>query len=57
MTAVNALHRGLLILRAVNDGHAQVREISAATKLPNRLSRARWRRWSLTVWCLRMHSV
>jgi IclR family transcriptional regulator, mhp operon transcriptional activator len=34
MTAVNALHRGLLILRAINDGHAQVREISAATKLP-----------------------
>jgi IclR family mhp operon transcriptional activator len=34
MTAVNALHRGLAILRAINDGHAQVREISAATKLP-----------------------
>ena len=34
MTAVNALHRGLVILRAVNDGHAQLREISAATKLP-----------------------
>ena len=34
MTAVNALHRGLLILRAINDGHAQLREISAATKLP-----------------------
>src|ERR1039458_256797 len=34
MTAVNALHRGLVILRAVNDGHAQLREISAAAKLP-----------------------
>jgi IclR family mhp operon transcriptional activator len=34
MTAVNALHRGLLILRALNDGHAQLRAISAATKLP-----------------------
>ena len=34
MTAVNALHRGLPILRAINDGHAQLREISAATKLP-----------------------
>ena len=34
MTAVNALHRGLAILRAVNDGHVQLREISAATKLP-----------------------
>ena len=34
MPAVNSLHRGLLILRAVNNGHAQVREISAATKLP-----------------------
>jgi IclR family transcriptional regulator, mhp operon transcriptional activator len=34
MTAVNSLHRGLTILRAINDGHAQVREISAATKLP-----------------------
>ena len=34
MTAVNALHRGLRILRAINDGHAQAREISAATRLP-----------------------
>jgi IclR family mhp operon transcriptional activator len=34
MIAVNALHRGLLILRALNDGHAQLRAISAATKLP-----------------------
>ncbi len=34
MTAVNALHRGLAILRAINDGHAQLREISAAAKLP-----------------------
>jgi len=34
MAAVNALHRGLLILRALNDGHAQLREISAATRLP-----------------------
>lgn len=34
MTAVNALHRGLRILRAINDGHAQVREISAACRLP-----------------------
>lgn len=34
MTAINALHRGLVILRAINDGHAQLREISAATKLP-----------------------
>jgi IclR family mhp operon transcriptional activator len=34
MTAVNSLHRGLTILRAINDGHLQVREISAATKLP-----------------------
>lgn len=34
MTAVNALHRGLAILRAINDGHVQLREISAATKLP-----------------------
>ncbi len=34
MTAVNALHRGLVILRAINDGHAQVREISAAANLP-----------------------
>jgi hypothetical protein len=25
MTAVNALHRGLVILRALNDGHAQLR--------------------------------
>ena len=31
---MNALHRGLRILRAINDGHAQVREISAATRLP-----------------------
>jgi IclR family mhp operon transcriptional activator len=34
MTAVNALRRGLAILRAINDGHAQHREISAAAKLP-----------------------
>jgi IclR family transcriptional regulator, mhp operon transcriptional activator len=34
MTAVNALHRGLAILRAINDGHVQLREISAAAKLP-----------------------
>jgi IclR family mhp operon transcriptional activator len=34
MTTINALQRGLRILRAINDGRAQVREISAATKLP-----------------------
>jgi len=34
MTAVNSLHRGLAILRAINDGHVQLRQISAATKLP-----------------------
>jgi IclR family mhp operon transcriptional activator len=34
VTAINALHRGLSILRAINDGAVQLREISAAARLP-----------------------
>lgn len=34
MTPIAALQRGLAILRAINAGHHQVREIHAATKLP-----------------------
>lgn len=34
MTTVNALHRGLMVLKAINDGRTQIREIAAATRLP-----------------------
>ncbi|MDT3687917.1 MAG: IclR family transcriptional regulator C-terminal domain-containing protein [Pseudorhodoplanes sp.] len=34
MSSINALHRGLIVLRAINDGHAQIREIAAVTRLP-----------------------
>jgi IclR family mhp operon transcriptional activator len=34
MTTINALHRGLAVLKAINDGCAQIRDIAAATRLP-----------------------